>query len=94
LVAVVGPTATGKTRLAIFLARRFNGEIINADSRQVYRYMDIGTAKPTPEEQDQAPHHLLDILSPDQSFDLGTFLSLTRSVIGEVQAPGNTSGLY
>ena len=66
------------------LARRFNGEIINADSRQVYRHMDIGTAKPSPHEQQQAPHHLLDILEPDQNFDLSTFLSLARGAIPEI----------
>lgn len=88
MVTIVGPTATGKTRLAISLACRFNGEIINADSRQVYRYMDIGTAKPTPAEQQQAPHHLLDLLSPDQSFGLGAFLSLARTTIKEVQERG------
>ena len=86
---IVGPTATGKTRLAVSLARRFNGEIINADSRQVYRYMDIGTAKPTPEEQKQALHHLLDIPTPDQRFDLGSFLSLARSIIEEIQGRGH-----
>jgi tRNA dimethylallyltransferase len=89
LLTIVGPTATGKTRLAISLARRFNGEIINADSRQVYRYMDIGTAKPTSEEQKQAPHHLLDLLPPDQSFDLGTFLSLARKAIEEIHGRGH-----
>ena len=62
-VALVGPTAAGKTRLAIALAERSNGEIINADSRQVYRHMDIGTAKPTPHERQQARHHLLDVLT-------------------------------
>lgn len=87
-MTIVGPTATGKTRLAISLACRFNGEIINADSRQVYRYMDIGTAKPTSAEQKQAPHYLLDLLCPDQSFDLGTFLSLSRAAIAEVQGRG------
>ena len=88
IVAVVGPTATGKTRLAISLARRFDGEIVNADSRQVYRSMDIGTAKPTREEQGQAPHHLLDILDPDQSLDLGTFLPLIKSAIENIGQRG------
>ena len=85
VLIIVGPTAVGKTSLAVYLARRFNGEIINADSRQVYRYMDIGTAKPSPHEQQQAPHHLLDILNPDQNFDLATFLSLARDAIPEIQ---------
>jgi tRNA dimethylallyltransferase len=79
----------GKTRLALRLAQQFHGEIVNADSRQVYRYMDIGTAKPTPEERRQVPHHLLDILDPDQNFDLGSFLSLARNIIQEVQGRGH-----
>ncbi|HZA24245.1 MAG TPA: tRNA (adenosine(37)-N6)-dimethylallyltransferase MiaA [Dehalococcoidia bacterium] len=86
LVAVVGPTAAGKTRLAIALAQRFSGEIINADSRQVYRYMDIGTAKPTLQEQQQAPHHLLDIRDPDQDFALGAFLVLAKEAIKDIRS--------
>ena len=74
----------GKTRLAISLAQRFGGEIINSDSRQVYRYMEIGTAKPTSQERAQAPHHLLDILDPDQDFGLGPFLSLANQEILEI----------
>ena len=85
---IVGPTAVGKTRLAIALAQRLNGEIINADSRQVYRYMDIGTAKPTPAERRQAAHHLLDLLTPDASFDLGSFLSLARQAIQDISRRG------
>lgn len=88
VLLIVGPTAAGKTSLAVTLAQQFNGEIINADSRQVYRRMDIGTAKPSPQEQDQAPHHLLDILDPDQNFDLATFLSLARAAIVEIHERG------
>jgi tRNA dimethylallyltransferase len=71
--------------LAVALARRFRGEIINADSRQVYRHMDIGTAKPTLQEQSQAPHHLLDLLGPGEDFGLAPFLSLARKTIQEIQ---------
>jgi len=88
VLLIVGPTAAGKTGLAVSLAQQFNGEIINADSRQVYRWMDIGTAKPSPHERDQAPHHLLDILDPDQNFDLATFLSLAREAISGIQERG------
>ncbi len=88
VLLIVGPTAVGKTSLALSLARQFNGEIINADSRQVYRHMDIGTAKPSLQEQEQAPHHLLDILDPDQDFDLATFLSLARDAIFQIQGRG------
>jgi tRNA dimethylallyltransferase len=79
----------GKTALAVALARRFRGEIINADSRQVYRLMDIGTAKPTPEERAQAQHHLLDIRDPDDNFDLACFLFLSKRAISAVQARGH-----
>ena len=89
VIFVVGPTATGKTRLAIELAQRLKGEIVNADSRQVYHHMDIGTAKPTPLERSQAPHHLLDLLPPNQNFSLGSFLNLARSVIDEINLRGS-----
>jgi len=88
LVAIVGPTATGKTALSIRLARRFQGEVVNADSRQVYRYMDIGTAKPTPEERAQVPHHLLDIVGPDEPFSLGQWLALARAALEDIWARG------
>ena len=65
VVVLTGPTATGKTPLAIDLALRFDGEIINADSMQVFRHMDIGTAKPSLQERAQVPHHLLDVVTPD-----------------------------
>jgi tRNA dimethylallyltransferase len=89
LVVIVGPTAAGKTRLAIALARRFSGEIINADSRQVYRFMDIGTAKPTPQERQQARHQLLDILDPSQDFALGSFLALAITAIKDIRSLQN-----
>ena len=82
---IVGPTGVGKTRLAVVLARRFHGEIVNADSRQVYRHMDIGTAKPTAVERREAPHHLLDLLDPGQSFGLGSFLSLAGVAIADIR---------
>ncbi|MBM3941839.1 MAG: tRNA (adenosine(37)-N6)-dimethylallyltransferase MiaA [SAR202 cluster bacterium] len=86
---IVGPTAVGKTRLGIALAQQFQGEVINADSRQVYRGMEIGTAKPTPEERRQAQHHLLDLLDPAEDFSLGAFLTLARDCIVEIDARGH-----
>ncbi|NQT71505.1 MAG: tRNA (adenosine(37)-N6)-dimethylallyltransferase MiaA [Chloroflexi bacterium] len=81
LIAIVGPTAVGKTGLAIEIAQRIDGEIVNADSRQIYRYMDIGTAKPTPEEQTVVPHHLFDIIDPDEEFSLALYRdSATKSI--------------
>ena len=88
LVCIVGPTAVGKTQLAVSLARRYAGEVINADSRQVYRHMDIGTAKPFTSERAQVPHHLLDILDPDQDFGLGCFLKLARDQVQECRGRG------
>ena len=88
LLSIVGPTAIGKTALAIHLARAFDGEVVNADSRQVYRYMDIGTAKPTPEQRAVVPHHLVDILDPDDEFGLGSFLDLAPKAIDEIHKRG------
>jgi tRNA dimethylallyltransferase len=88
LVAIVGPTAVGKTALAIELCRRFGGEVINADSRQVYKDMDIGTAKPSPAERSQAPHHLLDLLDPSENFGLGAFLPLAQQASTDIAGRG------
>ncbi len=100
LVAIVGPTAAGKSALAIKLAREFDGEIINADSRQVYRYMDIGTAKPGREELSRVPHHLVDIKNPDEDFSLAQYQQLAYRAIEDIQQRGRLpllvggSGLY
>lgn len=85
LLAIVGPTATGKTELSLRLAKHFNGEIVNADSRQVYRYLNIGTAKPTHEELSRAPHHLIDIVDPDADFGLAQYQELAYKAIGDIQ---------
>ncbi len=88
LVAVVGPTASGKTSVAVALARRFDGEIVGADSRQVYRHMDVGTAKPTTEERSRARHHLIDVVDPDEPFSLGQWLELARPALEDVWSRG------
>ena len=88
LVVLGGPTAVGKTAAAIAVARRCGGEIVSADSRQLYRGMDIGTAKPTPEERAAAPHHLIDILDPDEDFSLARYVALARAAIGAILARG------
>jgi tRNA dimethylallyltransferase len=84
LVAVVGPTATGKTDLALRLALAFEGEIIGADSRQVYRWMDIGTAKPTAEQRVQVPHWLVDVADQDEEFGLARYLDLAQAALDDV----------
>jgi tRNA dimethylallyltransferase len=90
LTAIVGPTAVGKTALAIELAQAWGGEIVSADSRQIYRLMDIGTAKPTPAERAAAPHHLIDICDPDEPFSLATYQDMAYAAIGDVIARGRT----
>ena len=100
VVVIVGPTAVGKSALALDLARRFGGEIVNADSRQIYRYMDIGTAKPTPEERREIPHHLIDIRDPDEEFNLAIFLELAGRSVEDILRRGKIpflvggTGLY
>jgi tRNA dimethylallyltransferase len=81
LVIVLGPTGVGKSSLAIGLAEAFGGEILNADSMQVYRYMDIGTAKPTPEEQRRVRHHLVDLVTPDQPFHADLYRMIGRKIV-------------
>ncbi len=88
LLVLAGPTAVGKTAQAIAWARALGGEIINADSRQLYRAMDIGTAKPTPAEQAAAPHHLLDVVDPDETFTLAQYQAAAYAAIQDVQARG------
>lgn len=88
LIAIVGATAIGKTTLGIKMARKLGGDIVSADSRQVYRYMDIGTAKPTPAELAMAPHHLVDIVDPDEPFSLGSWLDLARQTLEDTWAKG------
>ena len=100
MVAIVGPTATGKSRLALRLAQHFDGEIVSADSRQVYRYMDIGTAKPGQQELSLVPHHLIDIVNPDRDFSLAQYQQLAYSTINDIQQRSKLallvggSGLY
>ncbi len=100
LIVIVGETASGKSALAIELAKQFDGEIICADSRTVYKGMDIGTAKPTSEEQAVVPHHLLDIITPDKSFSAADFQRTANQMITDIVARGKLpimvggTGLY
>jgi len=100
LLAIVGPTGVGKSELALRLAQTFDGEIVSADSRQVYRHMDIGTAKPTREELALVPHHLLNVISPDENFSLGKYHQLAYDAITDIQRRNKLalliggSGLY
>lgn len=89
LLILTGPTAVGKTDLSIRLAKEVNGEIISADSMQVYRGMDIGTAKITEEEKQGIPHHLLDCFDPDEEFNVAVFQKMARKAIDEIHACGH-----
>ncbi len=88
LLVLVGPTAVGKTALSLHLAETLNGEIISADSRLLYRGMDIGTAKPTPEERARVPHHLIDVANPDETVGLAEFQEQAYTAIDDVHARG------
>jgi tRNA dimethylallyltransferase len=88
LIAVVGPTGSGKTNWALALATRFDGEIIGADSRQVYRGLNIGTAKPTAAQRDAVPHHCIDHVDPRERYHLGRFLREARAAISAIRARG------
>ncbi|GAB4170072.1 MAG: tRNA (adenosine(37)-N6)-dimethylallyltransferase MiaA [Calditrichia bacterium] len=98
--AILGPTASGKTALAMKLAERFPIEIISVDSRQVYKLMNIGTAKPTREELSQVPHHLIDVVFPDEPFNAGIFVNETNKIIPAILKRGKIpllvggTGLY
>lgn len=100
VVAIIGPTASGKTALSIRLAKEFDGEIINGDSMQIYRQLNIGTAKITPEEMQGVPHHLLDIKEPTEGFSVAEYQQLVREKIAEIQSRGKMpilvggTGLY
>ena len=90
LVVLTGPTAVGKTKLSISLAKALNGEIISADSMQVYKYMDIGSAKITEKEMDGVPHHLIDVLSPFEEFHIVRFQELAKKAMEDIYNRGKT----
>ncbi|MBM3263831.1 MAG: tRNA (adenosine(37)-N6)-dimethylallyltransferase MiaA [candidate division Zixibacteria bacterium] len=100
VLGLIGPTCVGKTAVGIALAKRLDAEIVSADSRQIYRCMDIGTAKPTPEEQQQVRHHLIDIVDPDVRFSAGAYAEYANRVIEDLCRKGRTpivvggAGLY
>jgi tRNA dimethylallyltransferase len=99
-VLALGPTGSGKTTLSLALAERFDGEIVSCDSVAVYRGMDLGTAKPTPEERNRVPHHLIDIVDPDQPFTAGEYSRRARAALHEIAGRGKLpivtggTGLY
>ncbi len=100
LIVIAGPTASGKTAQAIRVAKRIGGEIVSADSQQVYRYFDIGTAKPSPEELAEVPHHLVDVADPLEDFSAARFQKLADAAIADIAGRGKRvvvaggTGLY
>lgn len=100
VVVIVGPTASGKTAVSIELAKKINGEIISADSMQIYKYMDIGTAKPTLDEMQGIKHYMLDVVMPDETFNVAKYKSMAESAIEEILKKGKVpiivggTGLY
>ena len=100
IICIPGPTASGKTALAVELAKAFNGEVVSCDSMQVYRRMDIGTAKPTKEEMQGIPHHMIDVCDPQEDFSVSCYCSLASRAIDDILSRGKTAviaggtGLY
>ena len=100
VVVITGPTAAGKSRVALGLAEAFGGEIVNADSMQVYRYLDIGTAKPAADDRSRVPHHLLDVVAPDAPYNAGRYVVDARRAAERIHAAGRPvflvggTGLY
>ncbi len=100
ILCVAGPTASGKTALGVALAKAYNGEVISCDSMQIYRGMDIGTAKPTPEEMENIPHHMLDVADPREDFSVSRYCELAEPILQDILARGKTAiivggtGLY
>ena len=100
VIALAGPTAVGKTKFAIMLAQEFDGEVVSCDSMQLYKYMDIGSAKPTPEEMAMAKHHLVDLIDPRDDFSVAQYQKLAKEAIADILSRGKTpiisggTGLY
>lgn len=84
IICVVGPTASGKTKLAVQLAKLYGGEVVSCDSMQIYKHMDIGTAKPTKEEMEGVHHHLLDMVEPGEDFSAGKYVQLADSCVQDI----------
>ena len=100
IICIAGPTASGKTALAVELAKEFDGEVVSCDSMQVYRRMDIGTAKPSAEERQEIPHHMIDVADPDEDFSVSRYCAMAAPIVDDIIARGKTAiiaggtGLY
>ena len=100
IICIAGPTASGKTALAVALAKEFHGEVVSCDSMQIYKRMDIGTAKPTTEEMEGIPHHMIDICEPEEDFSVSRYCEMATPIVDDIIARGKTAiiaggtGLY
>ncbi|MBQ4642386.1 MAG: tRNA (adenosine(37)-N6)-dimethylallyltransferase MiaA [Oscillospiraceae bacterium] len=100
IICIAGPTASGKTALSIALAKELDGEVVSCDSMQIYKYMDIGTAKPTTQEMDGIPHHMLSVAEPQEDFSVGKYCQMATPIVDDIVARGKTAiitggtGLY
>jgi len=100
IICIAGPTASGKTALAVALAKQLNGEVVSCDSMQVYKYMDIGTAKPTRDEMENIPHHMLDVAEPTEDFSVSRYCEMANPIVEDILQRGKTviiaggTGLY
>ena len=100
IICIAGPTASGKTALAVELAKEFNGEVVSCDSMQIYKRMDIGTAKPTREEMQNIPHHMIDVAEPDEDFSVSKYCEMAIPIVDDIIARGKAAiiaggtGLY
>ena len=100
IICIAGPTASGKTALAVELAKELNGEVVSCDSMQIYKRMDIGTAKPTAEEMQDIPHHMIDVAEPDEDFSVSRYCAMASPIVDDIIARGKTAiiaggtGLY
>ena len=91
IICIAGPTASGKTALAVELAKELNGEVVSCDSMQIYRRMDIGTAKPFPEERQGIPHHMIDVADPDEDFSVSRYCEMAGPIVDDIVARGKTA---
>ena len=100
IICIAGPTASGKTALSIALAKELDGEVVSCDSMQIYKYMDIGTAKPTAEEMGDVPHHMLSIAEPTEDFSVSRYCEMASPIVDDIISRGKTAiiaggtGLY
>ncbi len=100
IICIAGPTASGKTKLSVALAKHLGGEVLSCDSMQIYRHMDIGTAKPTVHEMDGVPHHMIDVVEPDEDFSVGRYVAMADPILQDIVSRGKPcilvggTGLY